>query len=352
MNVDFILIGQGICGTMMYRFLKQAGYSVFVIDQPKKNTASKVAAGVINPVTGRRIVKTWLIDEVMPFAKETYGQISEELQIKAISEVSIIDFFPTPQITEAFKKRYADDTEYLSLPPEPGSWNKFINYEFGYGEITPAFLVNLPDLLDTYRKRIIEDGSLVEENFDIRKLELFPGGARYGDIRCRQIIFCDGIAGAQNHYFSNLPFAPNKGEAVLVQIDDLSQAHIYKKGFNLVPWKNNIFWLGSNYLWEFEDDTPTPGFYRFAENWLKQTLKVPFSIVDHLAGIRPATLERRPFVGFHPIYDQVGIFNGMGAKGCSLAPFFANQFVHSIKNGEGLYKEADIRRFARILSRS
>jgi glycine/D-amino acid oxidase-like deaminating enzyme len=352
MNIDFILVGQGICGTMMYRFLNQAGYRVIVIDQSKNNTASKVAAGVINPVTGRRIVKTWLIDEVMPFAKETYEKISRELKIKAISEVSIIDFFPTPQITEAFKKRYAEDQEYLSFPNDPGNWSNIINYEFGYGEITPAFLVNLPDLLGSYRQHIAEEGKLLEEIFDYEKLELIADRVKYGDLESRHIIFCDGIAGAQNPYFSNLPFAPNKGEAVLVQIDDLSPSHIYKKGFNLVPWKNNIFWLGSNYLWEFEDDTPTPGFYRFAENWLKQTLKIPFTIIDHLAGIRPATLERRPFVGFHPIHTQVGIFNGMGAKGCSLAPFFANKFADSIKTGSALPKDADVKRFSRILSRN
>jgi len=352
MNVDFILVGQGICGTMMYRFLNQAGYSVLVIDLPKINTASKVAAGVINPVTGRRIVKTWLIDEVMPFAKETYEKIGGESEIKAISEVSIIDFFPTPQITEAFKKRYAEDKEYLSFPKDPGNWNNFINYEFGYGEITPAFLVNLPDLLGTYRAQIAEDGNLIEQNFEFKDLALIPGGLSYQQIQATHIIFCDGISGTNNPYFNNLPFAPNKGEAVLVQVDDLSPLHIYKKGFNLVPWKDNIFWLGSNYLWEFEDDSPTPGFYRFAENWLKQTLKVPFTIVDHLAGIRPATLERRPFVGFHPVHKQVGIFNGMGAKGCSLAPFFANKFVHAIKTGTDLPKDADIKRFSRILSRN
>src|SRR4051812_13167621 len=110
MNVDFLLIGQGISGIMLHRFLTAAGYSVIIIDEQKKNSASRVASGVINPVTGRRIVKTWLIDEVMPFAKETYAKMSVELNINAIKEVSILDFFPTPQMTESFKKRFAEDS--------------------------------------------------------------------------------------------------------------------------------------------------------------------------------------------------------------------------------------------------
>jgi len=351
MHVDFLLVGQGICGTFLHRYLRKAGYSVQVIDQPKSNSASRIAAGVINPVTGRRIVKTWLIDEVLPFAKMAYSELGKELDIRTINEISILDFFPTPQITESFKKRIAEDPEYLALPDQPDKWNSQINNEFGFGEILPAYLVNLADILDHSRKLLIDAGSLIEATFEFHRLKKEQDKVLYDDLSASKIIFCDGISGSDNPYFQNLPFALNKGEAILVEIDDLSAGHIYKKGFNLVPWKDNVFWLGSSYLWEFEDDAPTPGFYRFAENWLQQTVRVPFRIVDHLAGIRPATLERRPFVGFHPLYPNVGIFNGMGTKGCSLAPFFAKQFVDMIKNGVGLYKEADVKRFSKVLSR-
>jgi glycine/D-amino acid oxidase-like deaminating enzyme len=352
MHLDYIIVGQGICGTFLYRYLSAAGFKVMVIDEARLNTASKVASGVINPVTGRRIVKTWLIDEVMPFAKNAYKALGEDLQITAIRSMSIVDFFPTPQITEAFKKRYSEDSEFLALPENPSNWDFAFNNEFGYGEITPAYLVNLPDILIAARQQMRDDGTIRETTLDVNELRLSAGGVWYDDLSADAIIFCDGVAGADNPYFRNLPFGANKGEAVLVTIDEMPDDHIYKKGFSLVPWKDNIFWLGSTYLWEFEDDRPTPGFYRFAENWLKQTLKLPFQIVDHLAAVRPATLERRPFVGFHPLYPQVGIFNGMGTKGCSLAPFFANQFVQKIKTGEGLYKEADVSRFTKILSRT
>lgn len=351
MQRDILLIGQGICGSFMYRFLKAAGYSVAVLDEVRNNTASRVASGVINPVTGRRIVKTWLIDEVLPVAKTEYELLGAELGITAISQVSILDFFPTPQITEAFKKRIAEDPEYLELPADPGQFNAFISNDFGFGAISPAYLVNLPEILVACRQQLVDNGDLVEDHFEHASFSQDQSGVHYKDISASKIIFCDGIAGASNPYFQILPFGPNKGEAVLVEIDELPRNHIYKKGFSLVPWKDNLFWLGSNYLWEFDDDSPTPGFYRFAENWLKQTMKVPFRIVDHLAGVRPATLERRPFVGFHPLHPNIGIFNGMGTKGCSLAPFFAKQFVQLISTGTGLYKEANVKRFERVLSR-
>jgi len=62
-------------------------------------------------------------------------------------------------------------------------------------------------------------------------------------------------------------------------------------------------------------------------------------------------LERRPFVGFHPLYPSVGILNGMGTKGCSLAPYFSQQLVNHISSQLPIHPEADIKRFARVLSR-
>lgn len=119
-----------------------------------------------------------------------------------------------------------------------------------------------------------------------------------------------------------------------------------------MPWKENIFWVGSSYEWEFQNDLPTELFKEKTIIHLKRWLKVPFNVIDHRASIRPATLERRPFIGFHPIYRNIGIFNGMGTKGCSLSPFFATQFVDHIVYGLPLQTDVDILRFKNILSKS
>ena len=82
-------------------------------------------------------------------------------------------------------------------------------------------------------------------------------------------------------------------------------------------------------------------------NWLKH----PYKVLHHKAAVRPATLERRPFVGFHPVQTNVGILNGMGTKGTSLAPFFASQLVQYLVHDFPIAPEADVRRFNRILQR-
>jgi glycine/D-amino acid oxidase-like deaminating enzyme len=288
-----------------------------------------------------------------------------------------VDFFPTAQMRLAFLKRYEEDPSYLQLPPDEHNWDQLFHYELGYGVITPCYLVDLPALLSASRKRMLEQGVLREELFDREELKVdggmkpdrssghedevgAEGTVRYRDIHAGQVIFCDGIESSSNSYFSRLPFAPNKGEALIVEIPELDALRgnfrgrtgpVFKKGMSLAPWKEGLYWVGSSYEWTFDHGEPTTAFRKKTEAVLQEWLKVPFHIVEHIASVRPATLERRPFVGFHPLYPAVGILNGMGTKGCSLAPYFAHQLVQSITKGTSIRPDADIRRFSGILSR-
>jgi glycine/D-amino acid oxidase-like deaminating enzyme len=110
--------------------------------------------------------------------------------------------------------------------------------------------------------------------------------------------------------------------------------------------------VGSSYEWDFENDLPTAAFRERTINHLKRWLKLPFAVIDHRAAVRPATLERRPFIGFHPVHKKIGILNGLGTKGCSLSPFWASQFVEHFVNGLPLQPDVDILRFKNILSKS
>ena len=347
-----MIIGQGISGTFLSYYLQKERKSFLIIDDNNRNASSKIAAGIINPVTGRRLVTVWMADEVMPFAWKAYNEIGEELGITAISQKNIIDFFPNPFMRENFLSKIGTGDIYVHTYPEQNNFNNFFNYEFGCGEIRPVYTAHLETLLPAWRKKLSEKEQLLEEEFDITQLKVSPDKIQYKDITASAIIFCDGNSSAANPYFDLLPFAPNKGEVLIAEIPDLPPYHIYKKGMMLVPLATSgLWWIGSDYAWKFDHPNPTSDFREKTALLLKHWLKVPFNIVSHLAGVRPATLERRPFVGFHPKFSNVGILNGMGTKGCSLAPFFAHQLVEHICFKEPLNPDADIKRFQKILSR-
>lgn len=351
MKLDCLIIGQGICGTFLAHELEKAGISFLVIDESRPHTASKSAAGIINPITGRRMVKTWIIDELIPVAKLAYEEMGKLLNIQCISEKSLIDFFPSPQMRIAFLKRLEEDEQWLRLGGDENTWRTWFNYDFGYGEIQPCYLVDLNLLIPAFRKRLLGNEKLREETFVFEKIKLTGEGLEYNGLRADKLVFCDGISSCSNPFFEKLPFAPNKGEAMLVEIGKLPATQIYKRGLSLVPWQDNVFWIGSSYAWAFDDALPSRAFRDKTELMLKEWLRLPFKTIEHFASLRPATLERRPFVGFHPLHRQIGILNGMGTKGCSLAPFFAAQLSANISNQSPIHPEADIMRHSRILSR-
>lgn len=355
-QTEILIVGQGICGTFLSLELERAGIPHLVIDERRPFSASRAAAGLINPVTGRRLVTTWMIDQLLPFAMDAYRRLTEVLGASFLSPACVIDFFPTAQMRLAFLKRLEEDGAYLQLPADEHVWDPCFHSELGFGIIASCFLVDMPGLLAAARGRLSHRGVLLEERFVIDELFVDGGGVRYRDIEARRVIFCDGIESFSSPYFSRLPFAPNKGEALIVEIEGLASADdvkvVFKKGMSIVPWRDGLFWVGSSYEWDFEHGNPTEVFRRRAEAALREWVKLPFRVVDHWASVRPATLERRPFVGFHPLYPAVGILNGMGTKGCSLAPYFAWQFVQNMVHGTEILAEADVKRFSKILSRS
>jgi len=352
MNIDYLIIGQGISGTWLSYYLQKENKSFIVIDKNYSNSPSRIAAGIINPVTGRRHVEVWLADEIIPFTNRAYSALGKELGITAISQKNIIDFFPSPQMRVSFMQRVEEKAAYVTEYSEQEYFRKNFNYDFGCGEIKPVYTVHLDSLLPAWRNRLKEKEFLLEEEFEIDQLKIAADKIQYKDIVAEKIIFCDGASCADNPYFKLLPFAPNKGEVLLLEIPDLPTTNIYKKGMMLAPLSTQgLWWIGSNYAWEFDNPDPTPAFKEKTEALLKEWLKVPYKIVDHVAGIRPATLERRPFVGLHPIHPNIGILNGMGTKGCSLAPYFAKQLVEQLLYNKPVLPEADISRFTKILMR-
>ena len=352
-EIDVLIVGQGLAGTWLSWWLERAGLSYLVMDNEDPSSASRHAAGLINPVTGRRLVKTWMIDELMPFSWKAYQDMGVFFQKNFISRTKIVDFFPTVQMLQAFQKRYAEDSAYLEKESgDSGDAQEYktrFRFDLGWGAIHPCYLVQTEELLKCWHSHLLENNCLRTESFDIGNLAQHESFIEYEDIRARYIIFCDGKNTAGNPYFEKLPFALNKGEGLLVEINDIPGQTVFKKGMSLVPWKENIFWVGSSYQWEYADEKPSADFRSAAENWLKNFLRTPFRIVDHFSALRPATLERRPFVGFHPKYPRAGILNGLGTKGCSLAPYFAAQLAGKITNSGIIDPLADIRRFERIL---
>jgi glycine/D-amino acid oxidase-like deaminating enzyme len=333
MHTQTLIIGQGLSGSWLSYYLQQLNISCIVIDENISNTASKIASGIINPVTGMRYVKTWMIDEAMPFATQVYQAFA------CIQQKNMLEIFENYSSLAAFEKRLNEEYDYVQM--HTTNWASTFNYNLSIGEIDPCYLVDVNKFL----KQQKSNTTSIQEKFDEAFLQIENDKIIYKDITADKIIFCDGISSIQNNYFKYLPFALNKGEALIIECKDLSADYVFKNEFSIVPWADNLFWVGASFQWKFEDNKSSEKFRKKIITWLNSFLKLPYKIIDHLSAVRPANNNRKPFIGFHPIYKNIGILNGMGSKGVLYAPYFANQLAQHIALQTPIQKDVDIMQF-------
>src|ERR1700744_3432069 len=215
MPLDLLIIGQGLSGSFLALEAQRLGLSFTVIADGRPSAASRVASGLINPVTGKRAVTTWLASVLLPFATAAYGPY--------LRSTELVSFFPSPSDRLTFLQRLEQDATYLELPPDQAAHRPYFNDAFGYGLIRPVQLVDLSRFLGDVRADLKGRGLLLEQVY------MAPG-----DIDAHHTIFCDGMSGTAHYWFGMLPFSPSKGEALILEIPELPPDKVYKHGLNLV----------------------------------------------------------------------------------------------------------------------
>ncbi len=332
---------------MLSWFLMKASQKVLVIDKFNPSSASNIASGITNPITGRKFVKTWLADEMIPFAEETYRGFEELFQEEFYHPISIIKLLDSVKAQNDWSARCASP-EYLPYLKNENIIHldkQKVKNDFGGFEINGGSKLEADKFLSHYRNFLKEKIVLLEENFAFCELKVGLDSISYKDIQARKIIFCEGANAIQNPYFKFFPFQLAKGECLIVRIENFYPEVINGEVFIMPMEEENLYYIGSTHEWHFDDDEPSEKGKNELLGNLSTVLAAPFEIVEHKAAIRPTVKDRRPFVGFHPEFKNIGIFNGMGTKGISLAPFFANHFTEHLLHQKPLMKEVDIKRF-------
>ncbi|MCC7465677.1 MAG: FAD-binding oxidoreductase [Saprospiraceae bacterium] len=321
-----LIIGQGIAGTLLAFELRKRGAIVDIQDGNLPGASSVAAAGIVNPVTGKRYVKSWRFEEFYPVARQTYRELEELLQLSLWEERPILRLLGTAEETNDWSIRCAqeDYAGYLSERSHAGLWGPLLKPGFHYGLIHQAGRVNLPLLVQSFRQFAMKNGFFSEKTWlPVTQEPLFSAYDK--------VVFCEGWRGESNSLFPETPFRVSKGEALLLRFPGVDPEHLptemLKKTVLVAPLGNGIYWAGSTYRWFFPDTLPGDEGKTFLLDHLHDMLAAPFEIQDQVAGIRPTMIDRRPVIRQSPINPNAFMFNGLGTKGALLAPYFAAQLA-------------------------
>jgi glycine/D-amino acid oxidase-like deaminating enzyme len=326
MQVDYIVVGQGLSGSWISWFLMQQKKSFVVIDKNEMQTASKNSAGIMNPMTGKRYAKVPLLESIFPFAVNAYQEVGIFFNQQFIYPTAIINFFSSKESEDLFLKRKEEEPTYLSNEVKTYYQNEF-NIEHAVGRVNACFRVDVHLFLNTIQTYLKSQNQFLEEAFEYDEIEIVEDKIIYKKLESKHLVFCDGTSVANNPFWNQLPFANTKGEVLLVEIKNLSADFIYKNKHMMVPLKENLFWVGASNSWQFETEKPTQEFYLETKKWLDDFLKIPYKIIEHKASIRPTAANRNIVSTWHTTHKNIGILNGMGTKGSSHAPYYAAQLV-------------------------
>ena len=236
MKVDFIIVGQGLAGTLLAFELGRMNRTYIVYNDPNLPGASSVAAGVINPVVFRRMTKSWMVDRVFEQMESTYGALEERLNEKLYDRCPILKILSEGSAPVWKEKMAANQLEpYLEAEPALEFRHPDIHSPFGVGIVTKAGRVDIQKLIILFGAWLEEQNLLRKEKFMVEQLVVNAQSVSYKDVESGKIIFCEGAAASHNPWFSQLKFKHSKGELLEVKIPGLHVNEIISHEVFLMP---------------------------------------------------------------------------------------------------------------------
>ena len=340
-NLPFIIIGQGVAGTLMAFELERRGVPYKIIDSGV-NHSSSVAAGIMNPVVFRRLTLSWMVEECWPLIEIVYGEIESLTGVKFLFKKPMRRLFASEQ-EKGFWQEKTNNlifSKYISLYPEDEPVPEYARNTFGQGLVKEVYHIDVEAFLRATRQFFVNKGVLELKDVNNETID-----ALIQDPEIAGLIFCLGYRNFQLKIFQDLPVQTTKGQILTIATETLSSTELLNRKCFLLPIQAGKFRCGATYEWDDTSLNTTEEGRRTVEEKLESLINQSFETIGQDAGIRPTTPDRRPIIGQHENFPKAFLLNGLGTKGYMLAPWCAQHLAEFIFDGKELSSEVSIKRF-------
>lgn len=336
-EVDYLIAGQGLAGSVLAWTALRRGRSVVVADPDPKGSTSRAAAGLVNPILGPRLVPSWRYQELWGCARTFYRERESDLGVSFLHETPLVRYFADDsQKALWMKKRHRPEFEGLWEPCPDHPHDAFL--------CPGAAWLDLCTFLNHSAPRL----PLRLDAVDPAHLHLEPDSVRWKDLRARFVIFCEGHAIQRNPLFRFIPVRLASGDMITLHLPGWEETRILHRVKWVLPTGDHHFRLGATYDWP---GTPggvssEPAAERILSA-LRPILPTPLPPPPYpvASGIRPMAQHGVPFLGTHPLHPRLAVLNGLGAKGVLLTPFFSSHLLDHLETGSPLDPAVDAKHF-------
>ena len=301
-----LIVGQGLAGTLLACELERAGRAFLVVDAGHEGSASRVGAGLVNPVTGERWVAAPGWAEKSAAARETFRRIEEAWGIRLVTELRI-------------RREWRGEEEAVRVRAkvargELAPWVRAEGVESGAAWIEGAWRADLPALIAAGRARWLAQGRLRESRIDEAEAAAWPGPA----------VWCAGAAEARL-----AELRPVWGETLELAVEpggDWREDVVRHDGVWVLPLGGGRAWAGASFVRDEAERAARREELRASVR--RQLADLRWREAAVLAGRRMTSPDRAPRSGWLPGREgREGVLNGLGSKGALLAPGLAREWA-------------------------
>jgi len=321
---QWTIAGQGLAGTCLAWALWKRGAGFMLVDRGAGGS-SRVAAGMVNPLTGKNFEPSWRIAGFLPEALEFYADVEKRIGRQV--------WYPLPVLRLAgSEKEWRKMVSKLNLPDvapwvagevsAPDGWVGAVEVCGGGRLDTRAFMDGSRGFFEELGCYRLGEVSLAENGSDV--------------------IWCEGAAGLMAGRCGAHRCA--KGEILTLRAEGWDETHIrIGAGGWMVPQGGGFFKAGSTYEWDELDELPTARGRARVEEIASRLGGEVFEVTGHEAGVRPILRRSQPLIG--PLDEGGWMFNALGSKGSLYAPGMAGRLARWLVDGVEPEPEVDFRVF-------
>lgn len=343
---DFLIVGAGIAGSTLALELHSLGQKIAVIDFPNPHSSSRVAAGMVSPIVPRNVQKSWHCDDIFPHVFHYYQHWEKQFNRRFIHQIPTLQVHKNASHTKNWEKRSRENgfRQHLSSI-NPEDTQSPVPLPYG------AALIHLSGKLDASvfiqcAAEYLQQQNIFwsSEAFNYADLHISENEVSYKNIKAKKVVFAQGIGLFENPLFNYLPLNATGGDILTLRIPNLNREIILKRKEWLIPVADDLWLAGSTYHKDSISIEPNPAdalelIAQFKE-WIPQEIE----LVKHVRAPRPTVETWRPFLGQHPQYKPLYVYNGLGSKGSSLASFLSPLYAQFLLGTGDIPQEVNIRR--------